>query len=130
MVRITGLGGNINLNIKFTMIKKYFFPAYIFIAILISCTSSQKAQQAQDAKENALFNKWIKHSKAELTRAWGQPDSSVSDGKRGEILIYKERVDFKSVMNENYTGTQFSFRKQMYVNADSIIYNWKAWRRK
>jgi hypothetical protein len=112
------------------MMRRYFFPACIIIATLISCGSSQKAQQAKDAKENALFNKWLKHSKSELTRAWGPPDSTVTDGKRGEILIYKERVDFKSVMNENYTGTLYSFRKQMYVNADSIIYNWKVWRRK
>jgi len=102
----------------------------ILIAILISCASSQKVQQERDAKEDALFNKWLKHSKAELIQTWGQPDSTLSDGKRGEILIYKERVDYKSVMNENYTGPQFSFRKEMYVNSDSIIYYWRAWRRK
>lgn len=102
----------------------------ILIAILISCASSQKVQQERDAKEDALFNKWLNHSKAELIQKWGQPDSTVSDGRKGEILIFKERVDYKSVMNEKYTGTQFSFRKEMYVNADSIIYNWKSRRRK
>ena len=110
--------------------KKYFFHLCIIITVFISCGPSQKTKREWDAKENALFNKWLNHSKAELIQNWGQPDSTTSDGKAGEILIYKERIDYKSVMNENYTGTQFSFRKQMYVNADSIIYNWRAWRRK
>jgi hypothetical protein len=105
---------------------KYFLQLGI-IMILISCSPSQKTL---DAKEDALFNKWLNHSKAELIQTWGQPDSTTSDKKGGEILIYKEGVDYKSVMNAKYTGTQFSFRKEMYINADSIIYNWKSWRRK
>lgn len=60
----------------------------------------------------------------------GQPDSVISDGKNGEILIYKQRTGGASVMNGNYTGKQYSFRKEMFVNADSVIYYWKAWRRK
>jgi len=102
----------------------------LIITLLIRCGSSEKARKAQDAKEDALFNKWLNHSKSELIKTWGQPDSTVTDGKRGEILIYKEGIDFKSVMNEKYTGPQISFRKEMYINADSIIYNWKAWRKK
>ncbi len=70
------------------------------------------------------------HSKSQLVHQWGRPDSVVSDGKDGEILIYKEGIDYVSTMNENYTGTQYSFRKEMFVNADSVIYYWKAWRRK
>ena len=112
------------------MNKKYCFCFCIIILALASCGPSQKAKKAQDEKENALFNKWINHSKAELVKSWGPPDSTISDGKAGNILLYKERVDFKSVMNENYTGTQFSFRKEMYINADSTIYYWRAWRRK
>lgn len=110
--------------------KKYFSAISLVIVVIYSCTSSQKAQQAQDAKENALFNKWLKHSKAELTRAWGQPDSTLTDGKGGQVLIYKEGIDYKSVMNQKYTGPQISYRKEMFINADSIIYNWKTWRRK
>jgi|ERR1035437_8580985 hypothetical protein len=109
------------------MMKKYFLYLCIIIAVLIGCAPSQKAL---DAKEDALFNKWLNHSKAQLIQTWGQPDSTVTDGKDGEILIYKEGVDYKSVMNGKYTGTQFSFRKEMYINADSIIYYWKALRRK
>jgi hypothetical protein len=105
---------------------KYFLQLGI-ILILISCGPSQKTF---DAKEDALFNKWLNHSKAELIHSWGQPDSSASDRKGGEILIYKEGVDYNSVMNGKYTGTQFSFRKEMYINADSLIYNWKTLRRK
>ncbi len=97
------------------------------VIFLLSCAPSQKAN---DAKENAIFNKWISHTKAQLVKRWGQPDSTVTDGKNGEILIYKEGVDYKSVMNQRYTGTQYSLRKEMYVNADSIIYTWKAMRRK
>lgn len=104
-----------------------FLAACFLTVILISCGPSQKVM---DAKEDALFNKWIGHSKSELIQAWGQPDSVNADGKKGEILIYKERIDYKSVMNENYTGKQYSFRKEMYINADSVIYSWKAWRRK
>ncbi len=100
------------------------------IAIIISCGPSQKTLDALDAKEDALFNKWLNHSKAQLIQSWGQPDSTVTDGKKGEILIYKEGVDYKSVMNGKYTGPQYSFRKEMYINADSIIYHWKASRRK
>jgi hypothetical protein len=33
-------------------------------------------------------------------------------------------------MNEKYNGKQYSFRKEMYVNPDSLIYYWKAWRKK
>src|SRR5215212_1119850 len=103
---------------------KLFFGC-IITAALISCGPSQKVL---DAREDALFNKWLNHSKAELVQAWGQPDSTTADGKGGEIMIYKEGVDYKSVMNGKYTGKQYSFRKEMYVNADSIIYYWKAWR--
>ncbi len=53
-----------------------------------------------------------------------------ADGKNGEILLYKEHLDYVSVMNGNYTGLQYSFKKEMFINADSIIYYWKAWRRK
>ena len=97
------------------------------ITALFSCGPSQKAF---DAKEDAVFNKWLKHPKSQLVQSWGQPDSIKTDGKGGEVLIYKEGVDYKSVMNSKYTGTQYSFRKEMFVNADSLIYYWKAWRRK
>lgn len=107
--------------------KKDLLLLCIIIAALISCGPSQKVL---DAKEDALFNKWLNNSKAQLIQTWGQPDSTVADGKGGEILIYKEGADYKSVMNGKYTGTQYSFRKEMYVNADSFIYYWKAWRRK
>jgi hypothetical protein len=107
--------------------KQCFLYLCLLIVVLIHCTSSQKAQ---DAKENALFNKWLNKPKSLLLQNWGKPDSIKSDGKGGQILIYKEGIDYKSVMNEKYTGKQFSFRKEMYVNANSLIYNWKAWRRK
>ena len=106
---------------------KKLFSICIIVYFLISCGPSQKAL---DAKEDALFNKWLKHSKNELIQAWGQPDSAKADGKGGEILIYKEGIDYKSVMNGKYTGKQYSFRKEMFINADSVIYFWKAWRRK
>jgi len=109
---------------------KYFIIIFLSVPLLYSCGNSLKAQRENDAKEDAIFNKWLKHSKGELVQAWGLPDSTVSDGKKGEILIYKERVDYKSVMNQNYTGPQYSYRKEMFVNADSVIYYWKAWRRK
>ncbi len=102
----------------------------LILGILTSCSSSQKIQKANDAKENAIFNRWMHHSKAELTNRWGQPDSISTDGKGGLVLIYKEGIDYKSVMNGRYTGPQYSLRKEMYINADSIIYNWKAVRRK
>lgn len=106
---------------------KEMIGCYIIAAILMSCGPSQKVL---DAKEDALFNKWLHHSKSELIQAWGQPDSTRPDGRGGEILIYKERTDYKSVMNQNYTGPQYSFRKEMFLNRDSLIYYWKAWRRK
>ncbi|MEP6597705.1 MAG: hypothetical protein ABJA71_17250 [Ginsengibacter sp.] len=107
--------------------KKYFFMLCAITAVLVSCSTSKKANVA---KENALFNQWLHHPRSQLINQWGQPDSTVSDGENGEILIYKERVDYISVMDGNYTGPQYSFRKEMFVNADSLIYNWKAWRRK
>lgn len=108
--------------------KKSFFLFRAITALLaISCGPSRKAL---DAKENALFNKWLGHSKTQLVKQWGKPDSIATDGKSGQILIYKEGVDYVSVMNENYTGTQYSFRKEMFINADSLIYDWKVWRRK
>lgn len=106
--------------------KKNVFIVFL-VSYFISCSPSQKAL---DAEEDKRFNKWIGHSKMDLVKVLGQPDSIRTDGKGGEILIYKERVDAKAVMNEKYTGKQFSFRKEMYVNADSTIYYWKAWRRK
>ena len=81
-------------------------------------------------QRGCIFNKLLKPFKSKLVQTWGQPDSTATDGKGGEILIYKEGVDYKSVMNAKYTGTQYSFRKEMFVNADSLIYYWKAWRRK
>ncbi len=109
---------------------KYLVLSGLLITIIISCGTSEKARKAQDAKENALFNQWLNHSKSELVQTWGQPDSTISDGKGGQILIYKEGIDFKSVMNERYTGKQFSFRKEMFVNADSTVYYWRSWRKK
>ncbi len=109
------------------MKKIFFLSAIIFTIFFISCSSSRKAN---DAKENALFNKWIGQSKSQLIKQWGQPDSISTDGKNGQILTYKERLDYMSVMNGNYTGKEYSVKKDMYVNADSLIYYWKAWRRK
>ncbi|MEO5781976.1 MAG: hypothetical protein ABIQ07_01815 [Ginsengibacter sp.] len=109
------------------MMKKDILLLCIIISALTSCGPSQKIL---DAKEDAIFNKWLKHPKAQLVQSWGQPDSVRADGKGGEILIYKEGIDYKSVMNQKYTGTQYSFRKEMFVNADSLIYYWKVWRRK
>lgn len=106
--------------------KRYFLKGCL-VAVLVSCGPSQRTL---DARENAIFNKWLNHSKAQLIQTWGQPDSTRPDGKRGEVLIYKEAIDYKSVMNEKYTGKKYSFRKEIFINADSIIYNWKAWRRK
>ena len=111
-----------------------FIKNLIFIFLIIifqaGCTSAEKARKATDAKEDALFNKWINHSKSELVQAWGTPDSILPNKRGGQILIYKEGVDFKSVMNERYTGKQISFRKEIFINADSIIYYWRASRRK
>lgn len=101
--------------------------AVIVITLFTRCGPSQKTL---DAREDALFNKWLRHSKRELIQSWGQPDSTRPDGKNGEVLIYKEAIDFVSVMNEKYTGKLYSFRREMFVNADSMIYYWKAWRRK
>ena len=109
------------------MMKKDLLAFCLLISSLTSCGPSQKAL---DAKEDALFNKWLKHPKSQLVKTWGQPDSTITDGKGGQILIYKEGIDFKSVMNSKYTGPQYSFRKEIFVNADSIIYHWKAWRKK
>ncbi|MEO7961971.1 MAG: hypothetical protein ABIR19_10515 [Ginsengibacter sp.] len=99
----------------------------ILCGFICSCGPSRKVL---DARENALFNQWLNHPKSQLVGQWGIPDSTRTDGRNGEVLIYKEAVDFISVMNENYTGPQYSFRKEMYVNSDSLIYYWKAWRRK
>ncbi len=107
--------------------KFIFFVLCMITVLLISCGPSRKAI---DAKEDSSFNKWINHSKSQLVRQWGQPDSVMPDGRNGEVLIYKEGIDFLSVMNEKYTGPQHSFRKEMFVNADSLIYHWRAWRRK
>ena len=102
----------------------------VSLILFCSCTSARKEQIARDKKEDALFNQWLHHPKSQLIQQWGQPDSSMSDGKGGEILIYKEGVDYKSVMNGKFTGTQYSFRKEMFVNADSVIYSWRSKRRK
>lgn len=107
--------------------KKFSLLSLVAFTVLSGCGPSQKAT---DAKEDALLNQWLKQPKSLLVKQWGQPDSLMSDGRNGEILIYKEGVDFLSVMNERYTGKQYSFRKEMYVNADSTIYYWRAWRRK
>ncbi len=109
------------------MKKIFFLSALIFPIFFISCGSSRKIS---DTKENALFNEWIGQPKSQLIKQWGQPDSTSTDGKNGQILTYKERLDYTSVMNGNYTGLEYSFKKDMYVNADSLIYYWKAWRRK
>ena len=88
------------------------------------------SRRTSDKKANAIFNEWINQPKSQLVAQLGQPDSIMSDGKNGQILIYKERTGPESVMNGNYTGRQYSFRKEMFVNADSVVYYWKAWRRK
>ena len=108
-------------------LQRIFYLFSSFILIIMSCTPSSKIL---DKKEDALFNQWLGHPKSQLIQRWGLPDSTFTDGKAGQILLYKEAIDYKSVMNSKYTGPQISFRKEMYVNADSIVYNWRAWRRK
>lgn len=115
------------IDFKINRMKERLFLLCAITAILFSCSTARKAD---NAKEDALFNQWLNHPRAQLVKQWGEPDSTASDGKNGEILIYKERVDYVSVMNGNYTGPQYSFRKEMFINADSLIYNWKTWRRK
>lgn len=100
---------------------------FILTVILFGCAASHKAD---DAKEDRAFNKWLNHSRSEFVQQIGQPDSTMPDGKGGEVLIYKEATNYKSVMDSKYTGLQYSFRKEIYVNADSLIYDWRAWRRK
>lgn len=107
--------------------RKFLLLSFITLVLLSACGPSRKAS---DAKEDRLLNQWIKQPKSLLIKQWGKPDSLMSDGRNGEILIYKEGVDFLSVMNESYTGKQYSPRKEMYVNADSAVYHWKVWRRK
>lgn len=121
-----------NLFKKYSVVKieKIFLFSVLIVYFFSACTSSEKARKAHDATENVLFNKWVNHPKSQLIKSWGIPDSTMLDGKGGEILIYKEGIDYKSVMNEKYTGPQYSFRKEMYVNADSIIYYWRAWRKR
>lgn len=99
----------------------------ILLCVVAGCSPSRKNV---DAKEDALFNKWLHHPKSQLVREWGPPDSTRTDGRGGEVLLYKERVDATSVMNGNYTGKQYSFRKEVFIGRDSLIYYWKAWRRK
>lgn len=93
---------------------------------IVSCGPSKKVF---DAKEDALLNQWLKQPKSQLLKQWGLPDSVMSDGRNGEILIYKEDVSIASVMSNRYTGLQYSFRKEMYINPDSLIYHWRVWRR-
>jgi len=107
--------------------KKILLILCVVLIVLAGCGPSRKAI---DAREDSILNQWLKQPKSLLVRQWGQPDSLMSDGRNGEILIYKEGIDFLSVMNERYTGKQYSPRKEMYVNADSTIYYWRAWRRK
>lgn len=112
------------MNLTRNLLFKLFAISSLF---LISCSTSRKIL---DARENALFNKWIGHSKNQLVSQWGQPDSVSADGKNGQILLYKEHLDYVSVMSGNYTSPQYSFKKEMFINADSTIYYWKAWRKK
>lgn len=107
--------------------RKYIFILPVILTAFSACGPSRKAT---DKKADAIFNEWINQPKSQLVEQLGKPDSIISDGKNGEVLIYKERVGGASVMNGNYTGRQYSFRKEMFVNADSVIYYWKAWRRK
>ncbi len=83
-----------------------------------------------DARENAIFRQWVGQPKSLLTQRWGVPDSTRPDGGSGEILLYLEHTDPFSVMEGTYTGNEYSFKKEMFVNSDSIIYHWKAWRKK
>ena len=90
------------------MKKSLFILCVISSVLPAGCGPSQKAR---DTKENALFNKWIGHSKTQLVKQWGQPDSLAPDGKNGQILIYKEGLDYMSVMNEKYTGPPIFFQE-------------------
>ena len=83
--------------------KKILLILCVVLIVLAGCGPSRKAI---DAREDSILNQWLKQPKSLLVRQWGQPDSLMSDGRNGEILIYKEGIDFLSVMNERYTGKQ------------------------
>lgn len=102
----------------------------MLIIVISSVFSCSPSRQKMNAYENAIFDEWIGHTREQLTAQWGVPDSIRSDGKGGEILMYTEATDYQSVMNGNYTSKLYSPKKEMYINADSLIYSWKAWRRK
>ena len=64
--------------------------------LLISCATG---------REQATLDSWLKRSKAELIREWGEPTSSSSFGHGIEVLSYKPSTKIMNGFNQFYISS-------------------------
>lgn len=64
---------------------------------------------------NKKMESWLGHHQSELIQAWGPPHQTVSDGRRGTVLIYGSYVNLgqtPGTVQPNGAGVQYTYPQQ------------------
>lgn len=84
-----------------------------------------------------MMESWVGEHKADLIAQWGPPDRVASDGRGGEVLIYREyvrtgqtpgRASTTATGDVVYTAPQQQGHERVrmfYANPEGIIYRWR-----
>ena len=98
--------------------------------ILVGCYSysqpNYKAQfEAQQKELEEIMASWKGSHKKELIQSWGAPDRYESDGGGGQKLIWEQQKAIRISNGSASLQKVITHSKQMYVDADGIIYHWR-----
>jgi hypothetical protein len=98
----------------------------LLLLLTISCDPSH-AQSRKKIKK--VMDSWLGDTKQALYLSWGPPAVVTSDGSKGEILIYSQRVYNDNTYNFGGNPVRFKqdyyINRMMYVNAEGIVYSWR-----
>lgn len=87
-----------------------------FLITLISILSCNSTQNVMDS--------WNGQTKQHLILKWGPPNSVVSDGGTGEIVIYATQRHSQGIPQYGVPPSNYWDNKYFYVNSEGKIYHW------
>lgn len=97
-----------------------------FLMISIAC------YPMGNKKIRKIMDSWLGNTKHELIQKWGPPTSTSSDGAKGEVLTYSNRIYtpgyYISMGSPNSSwmpGEDYYINRMMYVDSNGVIYSWR-----
>jgi len=63
------------------------------------------------------MNSWLGQSKQEVVLKWGPPNSTTSDGNKGEIYVYATQCS-------RLNGQVYWYYRMLYLNEKEKVYYW------